>query len=583
MKKQEIKAFTLVELIIVITILAILATIGFMSYQSYTADARDWKRKRDLWEVRSGLEIYQMKNSVLPDPDAQTVIIMSGANTISTQWYLWANVLQKLRASGDIKDYLDNNYYTYSVNWTKTKYQLLGMFENSSNLAMNNNLLDRAYAQTDYTNRYAYTIWNKVWIFFSWTTNNTPIQETMSWNLDLTSWANATKIFKVMFSNQTTNSGTLSITWANLPSIIQTETNSTTTTTATNPWIKTTWFSTTLYTWSGGNQSITTWVDMSSQWWTDPSQTFWGLVWGKSRSNAQNHYLTDTINGAGYIVQSSTTNNQLNNTSYITNFTNNGFSLALNWGDSNYSWYTYASWNFQTTNRITGTTNHSKTYTCQYNPYTWFTMVKYVGSGLAWHEIPNCLGKKLNFVLIKSTSNVADWWTFTDTSAMVLNTTAASPNAAGISAVSNTASSSILNQNYGQYNQNNATYILYGWTNSYYDASNNLVGNYEIWTYNWTWTSGNKITTKAKPAWIMVKSINSIDNWYIFDNKRLNDWYVISPNLSNAEDTSYDYLNFNSDGFTFNASYINQSSSQYLYMVVYDNDNWSGKSTYMLK
>ncbi|MDD4151644.1 MAG: prepilin-type N-terminal cleavage/methylation domain-containing protein, partial [Candidatus Gracilibacteria bacterium] len=48
MKSYKIKAFTLVELIIVITILAILATIGFMSFQTYTLDARDGKRKRDL-------------------------------------------------------------------------------------------------------------------------------------------------------------------------------------------------------------------------------------------------------------------------------------------------------------------------------------------------------------------------------------------------------------------------------------------------------------------------------------------------------------------------------------------------------
>jgi hypothetical protein len=38
-----------------------------------------------LGELRNGLELYQAKNTTLPDPDAQTVTIMSGANTISVQ------------------------------------------------------------------------------------------------------------------------------------------------------------------------------------------------------------------------------------------------------------------------------------------------------------------------------------------------------------------------------------------------------------------------------------------------------------------------------------------------------------------
>ena len=116
MKKQQTKAFTLVELIIVITILAILATIWFMSFQSYTADARDWKRKSDLWELRSWLEVYQAKNATLPNPDNYVTITW-----ISYQWYAWTNVLSKLRAWDSFQDPTDKQYYTYSTNLTKDK------------------------------------------------------------------------------------------------------------------------------------------------------------------------------------------------------------------------------------------------------------------------------------------------------------------------------------------------------------------------------------------------------------------------------------------------------------------------------
>ena len=130
MKKYKIKAFTLVELIIVITILAILATIWFMSFQSYTMSARDWKRMSDLWEVRKWLEIHRTKNSLLPNPDIKYVTIeTSWWNTLSLQWYVWTTVLKELKWNSDFKDPLNKENYTYIVNDNKTKYQLLTYLE----------------------------------------------------------------------------------------------------------------------------------------------------------------------------------------------------------------------------------------------------------------------------------------------------------------------------------------------------------------------------------------------------------------------------------------------------------------------
>jgi uncharacterized protein (TIGR02145 family)/prepilin-type N-terminal cleavage/methylation domain-containing protein len=210
------KAFTLVELIIVITILAILATIWFMSYQSYTTDARDGKRKRDLWSIRTWLEVYQAKNANLPLPDEQRVTITSSWWTISIQWYAGTNVLKDIRATDDMQD-SDTFYYTYSVNWTQTKYQLLWLLENQDNIAIKN-LINQTYARTDYSRRFPYTIWNKVWILFSWTTN-VPLQVSESWSINLT-WTHSGTTFKVLFTN-TSSTGSM---WADLPKIIEDET-----------------------------------------------------------------------------------------------------------------------------------------------------------------------------------------------------------------------------------------------------------------------------------------------------------------------------------------------------------------------
>ena len=62
--------------------------------------------------------------------------------------------------------------------------------------------------------------------------------------------------------------------------------------------VSTAGFSTTLYTGNGSTQSITTGVDMSTQWGNDAKETYGGLVWLKERSpNAMNNALFDTIRG----------------------------------------------------------------------------------------------------------------------------------------------------------------------------------------------------------------------------------------------------------------------------------------------
>ncbi|MCD5375173.1 prepilin-type N-terminal cleavage/methylation domain-containing protein [Candidatus Gracilibacteria bacterium] len=44
MKSMNIRAFTLVELIVVITIVGVFSTIGFVSYSGYLTGARDSNR-----------------------------------------------------------------------------------------------------------------------------------------------------------------------------------------------------------------------------------------------------------------------------------------------------------------------------------------------------------------------------------------------------------------------------------------------------------------------------------------------------------------------------------------------------------
>ncbi|MDD2907949.1 MAG: prepilin-type N-terminal cleavage/methylation domain-containing protein [Candidatus Gracilibacteria bacterium] len=65
MKINKIKAFTLVELIVVITILAILGTIAFINLQGYSVSARDGKRVSDINNIMKKIGIESSKGTSL--------------------------------------------------------------------------------------------------------------------------------------------------------------------------------------------------------------------------------------------------------------------------------------------------------------------------------------------------------------------------------------------------------------------------------------------------------------------------------------------------------------------------------------
>lgn len=57
--RSTFNGFTLIELLVVISIIGILIALSAVAFQSTKASARDAKRKADLEEIRSALEIYR--------------------------------------------------------------------------------------------------------------------------------------------------------------------------------------------------------------------------------------------------------------------------------------------------------------------------------------------------------------------------------------------------------------------------------------------------------------------------------------------------------------------------------------------
>ncbi len=82
------KGFTLIEVLVVVTIIAVLISIGIVSYSSVNRRSRDAKRKGDVEQLRSALEMYRADNGYYPDVSGASWADASGLSVALVPAYL---------------------------------------------------------------------------------------------------------------------------------------------------------------------------------------------------------------------------------------------------------------------------------------------------------------------------------------------------------------------------------------------------------------------------------------------------------------------------------------------------------------
>ena len=295
-------------------------------------------------------------------------------------------------------------------------------------------------------------------------------------------------------------------------------------------------FNTVLYSGTGSTQSITG-VGFKPDW-----------VWIKRRDGAENHYLQDSSRGSTQQIYSNLTNAQFNETTAVTSFDSDGFTMGSYNGINN-SGETYVAWcwkaNGGTTSSNTDGTNI--TSTVQVNAKAGFSIVQFTTPGTfnGSNTVGHGLGSTPDAIFVKRTDGVEDWYVYHQAAglnkASRLNSTINYTNATYLFG---TVNSTVFNPNY-----TSATSLV----NIAY-CFKSIAGYSKFGSYTGNGTT-QVVNTGFKPGWIMIKSTAGNDNWRLYDTARgITAGGFLEPNRSDADDTSNaPNINILSNGFEITA------------------------------
>jgi len=285
------------------------------------------------------------------------------------------------------------------------------------------------------------------------------------------------------------------------------------------------------------------------------------LVWTKSRSNAYNNVLCDSVRGVAKGLFSDLTNAEdtASPTSYVQAFNSNGFSVNIG-TNSNANGATYVGWQWQAGQGSTSSnTSGSITSTVSVNATAGFSIVTYTGTG-ANATVGHGLGVAPSMMIIKQRNSAQSWSVYHAslgaTKRLYLNltdavetTTTAWNSTAPTSSVYSVGTSAATNGN-------GNTFVAYCWADvSGYSKAFSYTGNGSA--------DGPMVYLGFRPTFVMFKRTDTTSGWYIHDSSRNTSNVVnlrLLPNTSDAEAT-VTTLDFLSNGFKLRTSDVDRNAS----------------------
>ena len=279
------------------------------------------------------------------------------------------------------------------------------------------------------------------------------------------------------------------------------------------------------------------------------------LIWTKSRSNALNHTLFDSVRGTTKSLRPNATTAEQTR-SGVTSFDSNGFTIGSDDESGGEDGYTYVSWCFKGGGSAVSNTDGDITSSVSANPDAGFSIVKADSGSSNTDTIGHGLSSSSpEMVIRKRIDGTSGWLVLVDINGtyyeLLLNSTAAATSTSSFATSTTIETRSATSGN---------EYIWY--------CFHSVDGYQKVGSYTGTGSSGASVTTGFDPRFILFKNASSNNSWWIHDAVR-GDNNRLFADLSDAESTSSS-LTTTTTGFTLNDanSNLNASGNTYIYLAI---------------
>ena len=289
------------------------------------------------------------------------------------------------------------------------------------------------------------------------------------------------------------------------------------------------------------------------------------FVWLKHRNSTSWHRLQNSVVGANKLLYSNSTNAEATDESngHLNSFTSDGFIIDDPNADGlNNNGGTYVGWNWNAGGSTVTNNDGSVTSQVMANTTAGFSVVSFTSDGTSL-TVGHGLGVPPDVIIKKQRNASSDWYVF-HKSIGATQTIKLNENS-GKSASSDFANTSPTSTVFSSYTTgvSGRQIIAYCFSEV---AGYSKFGSY---TGNGS-TDGTFVFTGFRVSWLMVKRIDTTNDWPISDNKRSHFNIVdkaLYADLNNSENTTnrYDFL---SNGFKIrnNLNESNASGGTYIYL-----------------
>ena len=324
-------------------------------------------------------------------------------------------------------------------------------------------------------------------------------------------------------------------------------------------------FETVLYTGNGASQNITGLFKPD-------------LVWIKNREDTYEHFLFDSVRGAGgnkdLNTDSTNFEGEENTAAYgfLSSFnTNGGFSVASGTSNAvtvNNNNDKYVGWCFKAPDAFSHSASGSQLASSgKSNQTSGFSIVSYTGNNSSGATVKHNLGGTPELMIVKRRDATSDWDVYSaatgPTKYLILDTTQSVLTATSI--WNDTAPDDLVFTigNHSSVNENNGTYISY--------CFKSIAGYSKVGSFQGT-GANQHIDCGFEPAWVMIKNTENSYRWYILDNQRNRTNPKNRRLFANdhaVEATNADILDFTTTGFQIITadSEVNQLNKKMIFLA----------------